>query len=293
MGTVGSPYETGFRITAPGPGNLFPAGGNAATAEIKVFGIQKIAGADGISLLEPVNVPLNSSLGQLIVAAFLINPSTNTFSPGGSTWVDVTVSNPCVDPADYGDYVVTVKCQAKGSGIGVGSGSRLTLSLRAATDTDTMTPNVTINNPINGNSYILGPISVDITAKDLLPGTGVVSISAAVSSVGGAVNQATITLTTDTPKAAGVDATGTGSFTPFGGDGYAGTTLNDAFTGTTPSGIGSYILTAKAVDGAGNEGSATSGFQVKYNVEFTQQHVGGTTAQFKFEVKRSSSVVLQ
>jgi hypothetical protein len=126
-----------------------------------------------------------------------------------------------------------------------------------------------------------------------VPGTGVETLSATISSAKGIVSNLDIPLSY-TPQPAGSDATGTGSFTPTGGSGSAGTTLASAFTSTSRSGIGTYTLYAEAEDGAGNVGHASSGFQVKYDVQFTQQetHLTGNPnnneGRFAFTVKRSN-----
>jgi hypothetical protein len=297
LGEAGGPVTGGFRICAPGGGDTFPTGKSSATADIRVFGIEQVGEADGNPLADPIKVPLDSSLGISIDTAFSLDPDSYTFQPGNCVDVDVMVNNPMVDDTDYGDYVVTIKAQAvddqqpRGSGIGVGSGSRYHLSLRGATVTDTIPPIVTINSPSGDN--ILGVISVEITANDPVPGTGVETMSATVSSAGGAVSDEAIALTDNAPQPAGSPATATGTFIPTGGTGSEGTTLASAFTSTSRSGIGTYTLTAEATDGAGNIGKKTSTFQVKYDVAFTQaDQIGGnnanSTGRFAFTVKRSA-----
>jgi hypothetical protein len=296
LGTTGGPYSGQFDVTAPSGGSTFPSAVPPAPAIINVFGIEKVAGPDGTSLLMPVDVALNSPLGILILNAFSFDPSSPSFNIGQVITIQVTVNNPGVtEEADYGDYIVTMKSQSPGSGIGVGSGSHFKLSLRAAEETDTTPPNVKINSPSGEN--LLGQIPVSITANDPTPGTGVESITATVSSDGGTVSDQPITLTTDTPKPAGEDATGTGTFTPTGGTGTAGTIGGPPFISTSRSGIGSYKLTAKATDGAGNVGTADSSFQVNYNVQFTTAdgninsgHPENSFARFKFTVKRSATI---
>lgn len=289
LGSSGS-SAGGFDVNAPGPGSIFPSGGSAATAEIKVFGVTKVGDADGNALAEPIEINLNSPLGASISGAFTLDPSLETFYPGSTVSVDVAVSNPGVSPDDFGDYVVVMKAQAIGSGIGVGSGSRCILKLRAATDVDETAPDVTIDSPLDSSTHILGNIPVSITANDPAPGSGVDSITAEVNSAGNTVSQS-ISLTTDTPQPAGSDATGTGTFTPTGGAGAAGNSSGAAFTSSSRSGIGSYALTAEATDGAGNTGDATSNFTVKYDMEFTLQ-AGITTGiprgDFKFKSRRSN-----
>jgi hypothetical protein len=152
---------------------------------------------------------------------------------------------------------------------------------------------VTINSPSDGSSHILGVISVEATANDPVPGTGVEAMSATVSSAGGGVSDEAIALTDDTPQPAGSLATATGTFLPTGGTCSEGTTLASAFTGISLSGIGTYTLTAEATDGAGNVGTAYSTFQVKYDVAFTQANQSGgnnanSTGRFAFTVKRSA-----
>jgi hypothetical protein len=292
LGEFGGPVVTSFQVCAPGGGQIFPAGGASATADIRVFGIELVADADGVALAEPVKVPLDSPLGSQIAAAFSLAPQSHTFTPGSCVDVDVTVSNPMVAPADYGDYAVTMKAQAAGSGIGVGSGSRYTVSLRPATLVDETPPAVAIDSPADGSTHILGPISGQIRANDPVPGTGVMTIVAGVASAGGTVIEA-LTLVADTPQPAGFDATATGTFSPTGASGPAGTTALTAFTSSSRSGIGTYILAADATDGAGNVGMADSTFHVKYDVAFTVADQTGannanSTGRFRFTVKRSS-----
>lgn len=300
LGGAGSPVITSFTIYAPSGGTKFPSA-ETAPASIRVFGIEKVKDANGNDLLTPEDIPLDSPLGKQIATAFDLSPTTNTFSPGGFVKVSVTVANPGVSESDYGTYVVVMKAQSPGSGVGVGSGSRFTLTLKAMTMTDNTPPAVTINSPTDGSSHILGPIAVSITAKDPAPGSGVASITAKVSSAGGAVSDLDIFKISFSPVVpAGTDAVGTGTFTPSGGTGTAGTTLALAFTDANPSGIGSYILTATAEDAAFNTSSpVTAGFQVKYDVHFTQadaQIPGGQplkgTGRFKFSVKRSDGTFM-
>ncbi|HSF33005.1 MAG TPA: hypothetical protein VLK82_21355 [Candidatus Tectomicrobia bacterium] len=284
-------YPDVFQICAPGGGTIFPTGVNSATADIRVFGVEQVADAEGNLLLDPIDVPLDSALGMQIAAAFWLDPSNQVFDPGKCVDVDMTVYNPLVEDADYGDYVVTIKAHAPGSGIGVGSGARYYLSLRGGAVEDETAPIVAIDSPSDGSTHLLGVLDVKITATDPLPGTGVVAMSATVSSAGGAVSDEAIALTDDTPQAAGSPATASGTFTPAGGNGSQGTTLAEAFTSASRSGIGTYTLTAEATDGAGNVGTNSSTFQVTYNVTFTTQDTisGGSTGRFKFTVKRSSN----
>jgi hypothetical protein len=294
LGSLGGPDSGGFDVNAPGGGTIFPAGGSTAVAEIRVFGIEMVGDADGVALPQPIQIPLDSALGMQIAGAFVITPAIHEFYPGETLPVDVTVNNPAVDPDAFGDYVVVMKAQANGIGIGVGSGSRYNLSLRPLSDSDTVEPVVTIDSPADSSSHILGNISVDIRANDPVPGGGVDSISAWISSSGGAVSNQAIALTDNTPQPAGTDATASGTFTPVGGAGAAGTSSAMAFTSSNRSGIGSYTLTAEATDGAGNTGQATSNFSVKYGIAFTQEQGQINTGQpansvgrFKFEVLRS------
>lgn len=288
LGAAGSPVTTEFTIYAPSGGTKFPSA-DTAPASIRVFGIEKVKDADGNDLLTPEDIPLDSPLGSQIAGAFTLSPTTYTFSPGGNVVVSVTVANPIVAEWDYGTYVVVMKAQSPGSGVGVGSGSRFTLTLKAMTMTDTTPPTVTINSPTNGSSHILGPISVSITANDPVPGSGVASITAKVSSAGGAVSDLDIPLNISPSPvvSAGTNAEGTGTFTPFGGTGTVGTTLESAFTAANPSGIGSYTLTATAKDAAGNTANATSGFKVNYDIQFLNQEAfGKDKIKFNFLVKR-------
>jgi hypothetical protein len=293
-----------FTITAPGaPGDtVFPAqsGGpcqDAASAEIRVFGIEKVADGDGNMLAETVDVQVDSPLGLQIAAAFFLDPSSHLFGIAETLTVNVSISNPMVGAGDFGDYVVTLKAQAIGAGIGVGSGTRYMLGLRAPAVTDSVPPTVTINKPSGDD--VLGPVSVEIAAVDPVPGSGVNWLGATISSASNTVSNLAIPLTLDQPLpvAAGVTVTGTGTFYPAGGAGATGTTLGTAFTSAARSGIGSYTLTASATDVAGNTGSITKAFKLTYAVEFKKADAqppcagGGTsncTGQFQFTLRRSA-----
>ena len=222
LGMTGNPVYTGFDLCPPEGGTIFPAGGSTATADIRVFDILKTGDAGGSTLVEPVKVPLDSTLGSMITSAFEISPSGGAVYPGYCFPVDVTVYNPGVLPEDFGDYVVTIKAQGIGSGIGVGSGSRFNLSLRAATLTDTTPPVVNILEPADGSTHILGELDVDIQAMDPAPGSGLGTgaITATISSAGGTVSNISIPLTDDGPKAAGETLTAWGGLIPTGGGGH-------------------------------------------------------------------------
>ena len=118
-------------------------------------------------------------------------------------------------------------------------------------------------------------------------------------SAGNTVSNQAIALTLDQslPVTAGVTATGTGTFYPPGGDGIAGTTLGTAFTSAARSGIGTYTLTARATDVAGNMGSSAKAFKLTYALEVIKASAqppcagGGTsncTGQFQFTLRRLS-----
>ncbi|HUX28356.1 MAG TPA: hypothetical protein VMV39_06185, partial [Terracidiphilus sp.] len=313
-GSGGSPVTTSFSVTAPSPTsdtdlpNVFPGQGQnpcvgQADASILALEVQKVGDATG-NPITPVNLDVSTGLGAQIAAAFVLNPNTYTFVPGGSVTVSVTVSNPGLDSANYGDYAVKLAAQAPGAGIGVGSGIQFTLSLRTSTVTDTTPPTVTVTKP--ASDQILGVIDVEVQAVDPVGspavGTGVVSVSATVSSAGGAVSSQAISLAfiPSLPVVAGVTVTGTGSFTPIGGTGAAGTTDAEAFSSGAPSGIGSYTINAQATDGAGNTGYGSKSFSVKYNTVFTKAFAPGPCAtktgssgdncsgQFQFTVNRSN-----
>ncbi len=289
LGNEGAPLDTGFQLCAPTGGTIFPAGGDSADVEIRVFGIEKVADASG-NPVEAEEIPLDSPLGALIAGAFDIDPASYIIYPGECVDIDISVSNPGVTEADFGDYVVVVKAQSIGSGIGVGSGSRFNLGLREASESDNVPPTVTIDQPADGSSLILGPVTVEITATDPAPGSGLGSgaVNATIMSAGNTVNQ-TLFLTDDGPKDAGYAQTATGSFTPTGGTGTEGT-WEDPFSSTYLSGIGTYTISATATDLAGNTSpAATSTFDINYNVVFTKNHFGGKNAQFQFTVNRSST----
>jgi hypothetical protein len=310
-GAGGSAVTTSFTVTAPSPSpddssvpNVFAGQGqNAclgqADASILALEVQKVGDANG-NPIDPTPVDPNSVLGAQIVGAFTLSPSTHTFTPGDSLSVNVTVNNPNVSSTDYGDYDVKLAAQAPGAGIGVGNGLHFTLSLRAPSWTDTTPPSVTISKP--ASDQILGVIDVEVQEMDPVgshnEGTGIASMSASIVSAGGSVNQSIpLTFTPVLPVAAGVTVTGTGTFTPFGGTGPAGTTDALAFAQGAFSGIGTYTINAQATDPAGNTGKASKTFNVNYDISFTKQfstnpcQTGGgssCTGQFEFTVNRSN-----
>ena len=305
VGGGGASASASVTVKAPGSAgdDVFPAQSNGpcaetALADIAIIDIEKIADESGV-LLDPwVAVDLGSPLGLQIAAAFFITPASHLFTIADAVEVDVTINNPGVAPADYGDYEVVIKAKATGSGIGVGSGTRFLLKLRAPALTDNVPPDVTIVAP--ATDQILGPVAVTVTAADPAPGSGVNTLSASISSAGNTVSNQPIALALDQtlPVPAGVLVTGTGSFTPTGGTGPAGTLSGAAFTAASRSGIGSYTLNASATDVGGNVGGASKTFAIAYDVAFTTAsastqcaNAGSTsncTGRFEFTVKRSS-----
>jgi hypothetical protein len=311
-GSGGSPVSTNFSITAPSVASnqqtdlpdLFPGEGQlpctaTAFATISVLEIQKVGDASG-SPIDPIGIDPSSALGDLITGAFDLEPKSNTFGIGDTLAITVDIRNPNVNTEDYGDYDIKLAAQAPGYGIGVGNGPHFLLRLRAATATDITPPVVTVTKP--SSDEILGVIPIEIQTYDPNTppvATGLASMSATVSSAGGAVSNLAIPLTLDQtlPVSAGVTVTGTGNFTPNGGSGPAGTTNALAFTSSSRSGIGSYTVYAQATDGAGNTGPGSKSFNVKYYVTFIKQdstnpcQTGGNsscTGQFQFDVNRSS-----
>jgi len=311
-GSAAGAVATGFTVTAPTPSpdspavmNVFPGQGQnpclgEALATIGVIEIQKVADAEGASLEAPLQLDLDSGLGQQIAAAFSFAPSTYLFTPGDSVGVTVTVNNPGASALDHGDYLVKMGAHAPGAGIGVGPGPLFNLSLRPATATDTTPPTVSVTKPTGDE--ILGVIAVEIQAVDPTgpAATGLASMSATISSSGGTVTALPIALSLSPalPVAAGATVTGTGSFTPAGGSpsDTAGTTDALAFTALSRSGIGTYTINAAATDGAGNTGVASRTFNVNYDVGFVKQsstnpcQSGGNsscTGQFEWTVNRS------
>lgn len=310
-GTASGTIETGFTVAAPAPSpdaalvpNVFAGQGqNAclgeALAAIGVIEIEKIAEASGQPLDSPVKLDVDSGLGLQIAAAFGVAPSAYLFVPGDSVAVLVTVSNPSVSPDEYGDYLVKLGAKAPAAGIGVGSGLLFTLSLRPATATDTTPPVVSVTRP--AADEILGVIGIEVQAYDPAgpAASGLASMGATISSSGGAVSNVVIPLTHSLlPVAPGVAVTATGSYAPAGGDpsDTSGTTEALAFTGTSRSGIGTYIVNASAMDVAGNSGSAARPFSVNYQIAFTREFstspckTGGNascTGQFTWTVHRS------
>jgi len=303
-GEDGSPVTGAFTVCAP-EGEQFLTGSTQATADIRVFGIKQVMDADGNPLDPPVDIPLDSIPGSQIAGAFSMSPDEPTFwssVPSDCQEIAVTISNPNVSEDYYGVYHVKVKAKAAKSRIGVGSGSIFVLALRPSlAPEDPTPPNVTINDPLNGSSHLLGPIDVSFTAHDPVPGTGVASVSAGIISFGGGFPNTPISLATDpalpVPACNPTDATGT--FTPTGGSGATGTTLGAAFyynsaADKSLSGTGTYTLTATATDGAANTGTDSATFDVKYDIDFTQaSRIGNQSrAKFHFSVARSDSTFM-
>ncbi len=317
-GTGGQQVITGFNVTAPsvdpkhdtdlpnifaGEGNPAPCSGTADAA-ISALEVYKVGDANGDPIVS-VELDPSSGLGLQIASAFLLAPSSHTFdlaeNDSMTVTVAVSVNNPNVGDSDYGDYEVKLAAKAPGFGIGVGNGLHFFLRLRASTATDITPPVVSVTKPTGDE--ILGVIPVEVQAydPDTLPiATGLASISATVSSAGGTVTNLPIPLTLDSslPVGPGITVTGTGAFTPWGGSGIPGTdNTANYFSSVFRSGIGSYIIHAQAIDGAGNIGYGSKSFKVKYDVSFTREFStnpcqtggnGSCTGQFKFTVKRSS-----
>jgi hypothetical protein len=310
-GTGGAQQSAGTLKVCAGDNQstVFPADSHdgteqpTAVATFSVFDITQVEDASG-NLIN-VDIPLGSADGARIVNAVTIDPNTWTFYADGThcpSTSTVTVNNPNLP--DYGQYQITVKAQAIGTGIGTGPGGTFKLTATPSSCLDTTAPNVTINTPLNGSAPLLGAIPVSITANDpdtpIGCGTGVVSITSTVSSAGGIINNQTVQLTTDVPKPAGVDAHGTGNFTPI--DGAAGGLASGSPTpglfnvNPIPSGIGRYTLKAFATDGAGNVGEADAGLTVNYNVVFSMAtgnivsgHPANSSAKFVFTANRAGS----
>jgi hypothetical protein len=312
-GTVPGTVTTGFTVAAPAPSpdnplvpNVFAGQGqNAclgeALADIGVIEIDKVGDAQGLPLDPTVSLDIDSGLGQQIAAAFSLTPNSYLFTPGDSTAVTVVVSNPGVSADDYGDYIVKLGAKAPGAGIGVGPGPLFTLSLRPVTAVDTTPPVVTVTKP--AGDEILGVIGIEVQAYDPAgpAASGLASISASISSSGGVVSNVNIPLTPDAtlPVAPGVTVTAVGTYAPVGGSpsDTSGTTEALAFTASSRSGIGTYVINATATDVAGNPGGASKTFNVNYQVAFTREsstnpcQSGGNsscTGQFAWTVNRSS-----
>jgi hypothetical protein len=319
-GTGGSPVNISFNVAAPSPNkdtsapDVFPGQGaqnecaETAYADLGILEIERVADASGNPLDQNEAVDLESSLGQKIAAAFSVQPGTwNGFFPGASTTVDVTVSNPDVSPADYGGYAIKLAARADGYGIGVGPGVLFSLVLAAPTLIDTTPPVVSVTKP-TGNE-ILGVIGVEVVGydpDDSAVATGLASLTASVSSIGGTVSGLAVDLTLDNLLTAdpGVTVTGTGSFTPTGGSGLAGTTSTLAFNAGSLSGIGTYTVTTEATDGAGNPATISNTFKVNYAIAFQKESGASSNVctsnstsngrancagQFQFTVNRSNA----
>ena len=301
-GPGGGALKTGFTVLAPNASGtivVFPGEGQnpclgEADATIGVMEITQVGDSAGNPLTTEMIISPSDALYNTIASAFAVSPSANTFTPGSSVNVNVTVSDPIADGfSAYGVYLVKIASQAPGAGIGVGPGFEFTLTLLAPAvgcTNDTTPPIVAIIHPATGDeatnlgvtSMTLGNIAVEVQAYDPLsgggcPSTGLQSLTVSVSSAGGTVSGLDIPLTLDPGLAqpAGVVVTGKGTFTPTGGSGSQGTTDVLAFTGSAWSGIGTYTLTATATDVAGNSAMATFTFPVTYFVSFTMDNGSG------------------
>lgn len=316
QGTTGNPVSANFAVLAPSVNenkrtdaiDVFPGEGQdqdgtcpqLADATFRVFEIVKDLDADGNDLLEPVVI--TGALYDQIAGAFSFVPPDSTFAPGLSVDVTVTVANPQVAAADYGRYKIKVAAHAPGAGIGVGPGSEFVLVLKAVELVDKTPPTVNISAP--SGDEILGRIDVAFSAVDPAPGSGVNSVSATIKSAAavdendgnpGVVVPLALSVNPTLPAAAGVAVSATGVFNPTGAQGAAGTTLTQAFTAANRSGIGNYVLEAKATDVAGNEGSLAQSFAVRYQVDPAISTSGncaqltnpGCAAQVRFTAKRS------
>ena len=285
--------------------DVFPGEGNdqdcspTADATISALEISKVADAAGNPLVEAFP-PVPYLVRQAIAAAFSLSPSSYTFKVGETITVNLVVNNPNLQPADYGDYGIKLAAQTPGSGIGVGNGPDFFLSLRAPTATDTTPPVVLVTKP--SGDEILGVIGVEVTAFNPHGplASGLPHQRQPQQRRRDGVSTAHfLAFNPSLPQPAGVVVTGTGSFTPTGGSSGSteGQTDAAAFTGSSPSGIGSYRIDAEASDFAGNIGYGSKSFTVKYDVGFTDQSVpngcrannlSSCTGRFKFTVKRSN-----
>jgi hypothetical protein len=303
IGSGGAAATASFTVVAPNPKNdgLFPTGYATATAAIKVKGIEKVGDESGEAILDiaenPVSVPVTGALYETIKNAVSFAPSINTFQPNDVLNVTVTVNNPEVGAADYGDYLIKIKAVDQESnpaaGIGEGSGVTFLLKLRATSDVDIVPPTVHITGPSGQN--ILGPINVAVDAMDPVPGSGLNSLTASIKSAGGiSCPLDPLSLSLALPQAAGTSVDGTAVFHPNGWSGPAGTTLALGFTSSNRSGIGSYILTATAIDVVGNIGTASLSFGVNYDVSASAMQIGSlshpnSTAKIEFTARRSDA----
>lgn len=286
--TIYAPNASGSNVVFPGQGQNPCAG--QADATISALEVDQVGDASG-NPITPVDIT-STALGQQIAAAFALTPATNTFTPGSSVAVIVTVNDPNVASTAYGVYEVKLAAQAPGAGIGVGPGPEFTLNLFAPSAGDTTPPSVTINAP-SGN-LLLGVIPVEVTANDPAPGSGVASISATVSSAGGMVSNASACSQSYSGNSAGTSVICDGSFTPVAG-GVGDST--GPFTASNLSGIGNYTLNAQATDNAGKTGYASGSFTVNYAIAFTVHTTspcqtggnGSCTGQIKFTVNRGTT----
>jgi len=287
MGEVSGAVNTGLTVTAPSPStdgtdpNVFPGQGalnncaELATAVIGVIDIDKIADADG-NLVGPEDVLLDSTLGLRIASAFVGLPyyAWSDFPTGDQEGVTISVDNPMVAESDYGTYAVKIAAKADGYGIGVGSGLLFTLRLQPLQAQDVTPPDVSIGEPTLDEVLGITNLKIQAYDPDLPAATGLADLKASIRSAGGAIPEEDI-LPLDLDKllvaAPGDVVTADASYTPRGGDGPDGTQTGTPFAAGFLSGIGNYILTAEATDGAGNVGSASRNFKVDYEVGFTQE----------------------
>lgn len=299
-GLSGSQLAT-FDVTPPGGGTVFTTCNPTDTANIFVRDITQIGDANGNPLSSTVDITsTNPTLASQIAAAFSFSPNPATFTPGVPVTINVTIANPGVDPSAYGVYDVNIaaKDETPGSaGIGVASGSDFILHLIAAVCSDSVKPTVTITEPTS--DQILGMIPVEVTANDPSAncGTGVASLSATVSSSGGAVSglllldSSTNTGTFDQSFTvpAGTTVKGDATFTPTGGSGTGGTDGGTPFSALALGGIGNYTINAEAKDVIGNIGTATQNFNVTYDLSFNSSPGNAEgKINIKFTVKRSN-----
>lgn len=243
-----------------------------ASATIGVLEITQVADANGNP--ESVDITSSNPLYSVIASSFSITPGTNIFSPGSSVSVGVMVTNPNVAAIYYGEYDVKIAAQAPGAGIGVGPGIEFDLTLGAPSVSSscsiTFTPAIGDAN----SNVVLGPVGFTVSASDT--GSVLTSLTASISSAGGAVSSVGISLTV-VPSLPAANVTATGTYTPADG----ATTLTSAFTSSSLSGIGTYTITVDGADEAGATCSKTDTFHVNYNVSNTRSFVPGGCSSSK------------
>lgn len=248
-------FSPAVQTTGSCDATLDPVYGNGKSGADITVGVS-ISGATvpGATPTDP-DIPVDPSTLALIQSLFSFSPSDFTLTnPGtGSQAVSFTFTNSSALPVGEYDVTITIKPE---TGVGIGSTDlSFVFLVTAPTAVDTEKPTVQITSPTNNAVYVLNaPLPVSFTAYDPEEGgagTGVTSVEASVASTGGSLTYPITPLTTSTALPVNADVTVT-------------VTAN-----LVAAPIGSFILTAKATDGASpvNTGEDSKSFTVKANVQ--------------------------